>query len=159
MDAGLLFQPSARNLGFGLSLLNLGRKEQGHYVGGDAGGLLPVSLKGGMCYSPLDLAKTKVVVDLELPWHDVALLSGGLEYAYSSNLTLRGGSRIDWNELKYLVAKASAEKRGDLQGGNALKAATGFTFQADGIAFDYAVQYWYGLSWVHALTLRYAVGA
>ena len=157
VDAGLLFQPNTRNLGFGLALLNLGRKEQAHYIGGASGGLLPVSLKGGMCYSPLDLPKSKVVVDLELPWDDVALLSGGAEYAYSPSLTLRVGSRIDWNEMKYLVVKASAEKRGDLQGGNALKAATGLTFQADGIAFDYAVQYWYGLSWVHALTIRYAI--
>ncbi|MEO7424181.1 MAG: hypothetical protein ABI036_03275, partial [Fibrobacteria bacterium] len=61
VDAGLLYQPNARNLGFGLALLNLGRKEAAHTTGGRTGGLLPVSLKGGMYYSPFDLPKAKVV--------------------------------------------------------------------------------------------------
>jgi hypothetical protein len=157
VDAGLLYQPNARNLGFGLALLNLGRKEAAHTTGGRTGGLLPVSLKGGMYYSPFDLPKAKVVADVELPWFDVPRLSGGLEYAYTPNLILRAGSRIDWVETRYYLLKATDQRPGELQGGNALKAAGGFTFMADEIAVDYAVQYWNGLSWVHALTLKYAL--
>ncbi|MEO7776820.1 MAG: hypothetical protein ABIY63_04770, partial [Fibrobacteria bacterium] len=103
--------------------------------------------------------KAKVVADVELPWFDVPRLSGGLEYAYTPNLILRAGSRIDWVETRYYLLKATDQRPGELQGGNALKAAGGFTFQADDIAVDYAVQYWNGLSWVHALTLKYAVGS
>lgn len=157
IDAGLLYQPSARNLGFGLALLNLGRKERSQLAGGATGGLLPVSLKGGMYYYPLDLPKGKLALDVEVPWHDVPLLSGGIEYAYSQALTLRAGSRMDWNEAKFLFNKASADQQGELIGGNALKLAGGFTFQAEGIAVDYAMQYWLNLSWVHAVTLRYAL--
>jgi hypothetical protein len=157
VDGGLLYQPSARNLGFGLALLNLGRKVRSQLEGGATGGLLPVSLKGGMYYYPLDIPKGKLAVDIEIPWHDVPLLSGGIEYAYSQALTLRAGSRLDWNEAKYVFKKASAEKHAELLGGNALKLATGFTFQAEGLAVDYAVQYWLNLSWVHAITLRYAL--
>lgn len=157
VDAGLLFQPSVRNMGFGLSLLNLGRKERSQFIGGEVGGLLPLSLKGGMYYYPTELPKGKVAVDLEIPWHDVPLLSGGLEYAYSQALTLRAGSRIDWNEVQYLFAKAKAEDTEELNGGSALKLAAGFTFQVEGIAIDYAAQYWLNLSWVHAFTLRYAL--
>ncbi len=157
VDAGMLYQPSTRNVGFGLALLNLGRKEAAHYTGGSTGGLLPVSLKGGMFYSPFDLPKAKVVADLELPWHDVPRLSGGLEYAYLPSLTLRAGSRVDWVETRYYFLKATDQRPGELQGGNALKLASGFTFQSDGIAVDYAVQYWNGLSWVHALTVKYAL--
>jgi hypothetical protein len=157
VDLGLLYQPNVRNIGFGLALLNFGRKERAQTQSGETGGLLPLSLKGGLYYYPTDLPRTKVAVDLEVPWHDVPLLSGGVEYAYSPNFILRGGSRIDWNEAHFLYDKAVADGSGGFDGGNALKLATGFTFVADGIAFDYAVQYWYGLSWVHALTVRYAL--
>ncbi len=157
VDAGLLYQPNVKNVGFGLALLNLGRKERGHSVDGRTGGLLPVSLNGGFFYSPLDVPKAKVAVDLQLPLQDVPMLSGGVEYAYTPALTLRMGSRIDMTEANYLFNKASAQDAGELDGGNALKFAGGFTFQTDGLALDYAVQYWYGLSFVHAMTVRYAL--
>ena len=159
VDLGMLYQPNVRNVGFGLALLNLGRKETAHTTDGRTGGLLPVSLKGGMFYYPLDLPKAKVAVDLEVPWHDTPRLSGGLEYALNPSLTVRTGSRIDWVESRYYFLKATDQRPGELQGGNALKLAAGFTFLADDISLDYAVQYWYGLSWVHALTVKYAVGA
>jgi hypothetical protein len=157
VDAGLLYQPSARNIGFGLALLNLGRKEGEHYTGGRTGGPLPASLKGGFYYSPFDLPKAKVVADAEIPWYDAPRLAGGIEYAYNPSLTLRAGSRIDWVETRYYFLKATDQRPGELQGGNALKLASGFTFQADDVVLDYAVQYWYGLSWVHALTVKYAL--
>ncbi len=157
LDAGLLYQPSARNLGFGLALLNLGRKERSQLTGGATGGLLPLSVKGGMYYYPMELPKGKLAVDLEIPWHDVPKLSGGIEYAYSQGLIVRAGSRIDWNEFNYLLDQASGNSQGDLVGGNALKMTAGFTFQVEGVAVDYAAQYWMNLSWVHAVTLRYAL--
>ena len=52
LDVGLLYQPNVRNLGFGLALLNLGRKEIAHSLDGRTGGPLPVSLKGGFFYFP-----------------------------------------------------------------------------------------------------------
>ena len=159
VDAGLQYQPNVRNLGFGVALLNVGRKETAHYAGGRTGNLLPVSLKAGLFYYPLDLPKAKVAVDAEVPWHDAPRLSGGVEYAYSPGLTLRAGSRVDWTETRYYLGKIMDQQSGELQGGNALKLATGFTFLADDIGIDYALQYWYGLSWVHALTLKYAVGS
>lgn len=157
VDAGMQYQPSVKNLGFGLSLLNVGRKEGGHFNGDVTGGLLPVSLKGGFFYSPLELPKGRVAVDLEVPWHDVPLVSGGFEYAYSPSLILRAGSRINWTEARHYFLEATDQNPGDLMGGNALKLASGFTFQSEGLALDYAVQYWLDLSWVHALTLRYAL--
>jgi hypothetical protein len=157
LDLGLLYQPNVRNLGFGLALLNLGRKEIAHTLDGRTGGLLPVSLKGGFFYFPLDLPKAKVAVDAEVPWNDAPRLAGGVEYAYTPSFTVRAGSRIDWTETRHIFLKVTDERPGDLDGGNALKLAGGFTFLADGIGLDYAVQYWYGLSWVHALTLKYSL--
>ncbi|MDB5105743.1 MAG: hypothetical protein JWP91_3432 [Fibrobacteres bacterium] len=157
VDLGLLYQPNVRNMGFGLALLNFGRKETAHTLDGRTGGLLPVSLKGGMFYYPLDLPKAKVAVDAEVPWHDAPRLSGGVEYAYSPSFTMRLGSRIDWTEARYYFLKATDERPGDLQGGNALKLSGGFTFVTESIGLDYAVQYWNGLSWVHAMTVRYAL--
>ncbi len=159
VDLGMQYQPSVRNLGFGLALLNLGRKETAHYTGGRTGNLLPASLKGGFFYYPLDLPRAKVVVDAEAPWHDAPRLAMGCEYAVSPGFTARLGSRVDWIEANYYLGKIMNEHPGDLQGGNALKLAGGFSFLADDIGIDYAVQYWYGLSWVHALTLKYAIGA
>lgn len=157
LDAGLQYQPAVRNLGFGVSLLNLGTKLASQREGGPTGGLLPAALKGGFFYHPLDLPKGRVAVDLELPWHGVPMVSGGLEYAYSQAFAIRAGSRITFQEIEHLVQQATDQRPGDLESGNALKLAGGFTFQADGIGLDYAAQYWHGLSWVHALTLRYAV--
>lgn len=157
VDAGLLYQPAARNLGFGLSLLNVGTQMASQVEGGETGGLLPMSLKGGFYYHPLDLPKGRVTVDVELPWHDAPLLLGGIEYAYSPGLILRAGTRANLPELQYYLAKATDQRPGYFEGGNALKAAGGLTFQADGVGVDYAAQYWLGLSWVHALTVRYAV--
>jgi hypothetical protein len=157
LDLGMLYQPSVKNIGFGLALLNLGRKEGGHFTGDETGGLLPLSLKGGFYYYPLELPKARLLVDLELPWHDVPLLSGGIEYSYSQYLLLRAGSRIDWTEARHYFLEATDSSPGELQGGNALKLAAGFTVLLGGIAVDYAVQYWDGLSFVHALTLHYAL--
>jgi hypothetical protein len=157
LDVGMLYQPNVRNMGFGLALLNLGRKVRAHTVDGSTGGLLPLSLKGGMFYFPLDLPKAKVAVDAELPWFDSPRLSGGVEYAYTPNFILRAGSRVDWIEARHYYRTITDERPGPIQGGNALKAAGGFTFAANDITVDYAVQYWYGLSWVHALTVKCAL--
>lgn len=157
VDLGVQYQPKVRNLGFGAALLNLGRKESAHFQGGDKGGALPVALKGGMYYYPLDLPRARVAADLELPWHGAPLLSGGVEYTVSPALQVRAGTRFDFDELGHYLDLALGEEPGDLMGGNALKIAGGFTFQADGVAVDYAAQYWLYLSWVHAVTLRYAI--
>lgn len=157
VDLGLQYQPKVRNLGFGAALLNFGRKESAHFEGGGKGGALPVGLKGGMYYYPLDLPKTRVAADLEIPWHDAPLLSGGLEYTFSPALQVRAGTRFDLDELAHYLDLALGGDSGDLAGGNALKLAGGFTFQADGVAVDYAAQYWRYLSWVHAVTIRYAI--
>jgi hypothetical protein len=156
-DLGMLYQPYVRNIGFGVSLLNLGKQVQAHIVGGRTGGLLPASLKAGMFYFPLEIPKAKVAVDVEAPLRDAPRISGGIEYALQPSLIVRAGSRLDWTEIKYYYQKVADERPGELQGGNALKLAGGFTFLADDVALDYAVQYWHDLSWVHALTLKFAL--
>lgn len=157
VDAGVLYQPAARNLGFGASLLNLGNKIAPQIEGGETGGLLPVSVKGGFFYYPLELPKGRVAMDVEVPWHDVPRVAGGLEYAYSNALVLRAGTRVTLPEVKYYALKASDQRPGDFDGGSALKATGGLTFQTEGVGLDYATQFWLGLGWVHAITLRYAV--
>ena len=157
VDLGLQYQPDARNVGFGLSLLNLGRKQAAHFTGGESGGMLPASLKAGFFYYPLDLPKGRLALDLEVPWYDSPLVSGGLEYAYTPNFMLRVGSRLNWAEARHYFLKLTDQERGEFAGGNALKLAGGFSFEGEGIAVDYAVQYWLALNWVHALTLRFAL--
>lgn len=158
IDAGLLYQPNAKNIGFGLSLLNVGRKEVSQLVGGKTGGLLPASLKGGLYYYPQDIPKTRLVADVEIPYFDPALLSGGFEYFYSKQFILRAGSRINLPEAKYYFLKVTDQRPGEFSGGNALKMAGGFSFLGEGFDLDYAVQYWMNLSWVHAVTLKCPVG-
>ncbi len=158
LDAGILIQPSAKNLGFGLSVLNVGRKEVSQLVGGKNGGLLPASLKGGLYYYPREIPKTRLVADLEIPYFDPPLLSGGFEYYYTPQFVLRAGSRINLPEAKYYFLKATDQRPGEFSGGNALKMAGGFTFLGEEFDLDYAVQYWMDLSWVHAVTLKCPVG-
>jgi hypothetical protein len=157
VDLGMLYQPNVRNLGFGLALLNAGRQVQAHIVGGRTGGMLPGSVKAGMYYFPTELPKAKLALDVEAPLRDSPRLAGGIEYALNPYLVLRGGTRIDWTEARYYLLKLTDQRPGDLLGGNALKMAGGFTFLADEVTLDYAVQYWHDLSWVHALTVRYAL--
>ena len=157
IDAGMQYQPNVRNLGFGIAVVNAGRKESPHYVGGDKGGMLPLALKGGMFYFPLDLPKAKVALDLEVPFHESPRVAGGAEYALMPSFTIRAGGKVDWAEADYLAKTITDERPERLRGGIALKGAGGFTFAADDLAVDYAVQYWHGLSWVHALTLKHSV--
>lgn len=157
VDAGVQYQPNVRNLGFGVAVLNAGRKESPHFLGGDEGGMLPLALKGGMFYFPLDLPKAKVSLDLEIPFHESPRLAGGAEYALMPAFTVRAGGKLDWAEADYLAKTITDERPERLQGGIALKGAGGFTFAADDLSVDYAVQYWHGLSWVHALTLKHSV--
>jgi hypothetical protein len=117
---------------------------------------LPTSLKAGFFYSAPELPKARVQIDGEAPLHAAIRLSGGLEYAYAPSFTLRVGSRIDWSEIRHYYQSLTEEETGTWQGGNALKATAGFTFASDAYSVDYAVQYWQELSWVHALTLKYA---
>ena len=159
VDIGMQYQPSVKNLGFGIAVLNLGRKERSQIIGGSTGGLLPVSVKAGLFYLAPDLPKARFLADGEMPLHGVPRLSGALEYAYSPAFTLRVGSRIDWNEATHYYNALTDAETGTWQGGDALKLTTGFTFASDGYSVDYAAQYWQGLSWVHALTLRYNLGS
>lgn len=157
VDLGMQYQPPAKNLGFGVAILNLGRKERSQIVGKEAGGLLPASAKAGFFYSAPDLPKARLSADAEAPLHGSPRFSGALEYAYSPAFTVRVGSRVQWSELAHYYNALTDAETGTWQGGNALKLAAGFTFVSDGYAVDYAAQYWQGLSWVHALTLKYAV--
>jgi hypothetical protein len=157
VDAGLQYQPPAKNLGFGVAVLNLGRKERSQIAEGKRGGLLPAALKAGFFYSAPDLPKAKLLMDGELPWHGSPRAAGAIEYAYAPGFILRTGSRIDWSEFTHYYNSLTDAETGTWEGGNALKLTGGFTFASDGLAVDYAAQYWQGLSWVHALTLRYAL--
>jgi hypothetical protein len=157
VDAGLQYQPAVRNLGFGLSLLNAGRKESPHFNGGDKGGMLPLALKGGLFYFPLDLPKARLALDLELPYHETPRLAAGAEFAWFPAVTLRAGGKLDWAEADYLIKTIIDEQPERILGGVALKAASGFTFAAEDFAVDYAVQYWHGLSWVHVITVKHSV--
>lgn len=157
VDLGMQYQPPAKNVGFGLALLNLGRKERSQLQDGKAGGLLPVSLKAGAFYSVPELPKARFLADAEVPLHGSPRAAGALEYAYLPSFILRLGSRIDWSEAAHYYKALTDAEKGTWQGGDALKLTAGFTFASDGYAVDYAAQYWQGLSWVHALTLRYAV--
>jgi hypothetical protein len=157
LDLGLQYQPAAKNVGFGVALLNLGRKEASQIKDGKTGGLLPVAAKAGFFYSAPELPKARLVLDGELPLHGAPRASGGIEYAYAPGFTFRLGSRIDASEVEHYYQDFTGTEKETWQGGGALKATAGFTFASDGYALDYAAQYWQGLSWVHALTLRYAV--
>ncbi|MBW8886197.1 MAG: hypothetical protein JF616_00455 [Fibrobacteres bacterium] len=157
VDLGMQYQPAARNVGFGVALLNVGRKERSQLIGKDAGGLLPISLKAGFFYSAPEMPKAKLLADGEVPLHGSPRASGAIEYAYSPSFILRMGSRVQMSELAHYYNSLTDAETSTWQGGNALKLTAGFTFVSDGYALDYAAQYWDGLSWVHALTLKYAV--
>lgn len=158
VDLGMQYQPAAKNIGFGVALLNLGRKERSQIIGKSAGGLLPLSAKAGVFYSAPDLPKFKFLADGELPLHGSPRASGAVEYAYTPSFILRLGSRVEASELTHYYNDLTDAETTTWQGGNALKLTGGFSFTSQGYAIDYAAQYWDGLSWVHALTLRYAVG-
>jgi hypothetical protein len=141
LDAGLQYQPPAKNVGFGVALLNLGRKERSQLKDGKSGGLLPVSLKAGFFYSAPELPKAKLMIDGEIPLYGAARASGGLEYAYTPAFILRVGSRVSMDEVSHYYGDLTDSEKGTWQGGNALKATGGFTFASDGYSVDYAVQY------------------
>lgn len=158
LDAGIQYQPALRGLGFGVEVLNLGRKERAHTADGRIGGLLPGSLKGGLFYQPADRRGTRLLADLELPFLDSPLFSFGVEQALNPFFLLRAGTRLDYHEAKYLALVALAQEDRDFHGGNAMKLTGGFGVLWEGLSLDYAAQWWRDLSLVHAVTVRGGVG-
>src|SRR5215217_8781261 len=67
-DAGVQYQPSTRNVGFGASLTNVGRKFTGHFEGDDSKGALPGAARAGLFYHPRGKRQLALSLDAELPF-------------------------------------------------------------------------------------------
>ncbi len=154
VDLGLQFQPNRRNIGLGVSLLNVGTKIRSQITGGEKGGALPASLKAGMFYFLGNRAHTRLTVDVETPWHDYPLVSAALQHQFNPYLIGRVGARANYPEIRHLLLLAADQKPGEFRGGNALKLAGGFGVPFEVAELDYAFQLWQGASWVHVLAVR-----
>ena len=156
IDAGIQYQPAVRNVGFGASVTNLGRKFTG-YTESDEGGPLPGMVKGGLFYHPRGRKQLAIVADVELPFYDAPVLALGGEYRVLSEWELRAGTRWNTDDMRnlygWLNPSADIEKRG----GEAIKLAAGTTVRVGSVAVDYAAQWWQSLGLVHSLTVAWAI--
>ena len=61
MDLGIQYQPSFKRVQLGLSLVNAGRKERGHFEDSKQGGFLPLEMKTGIAYKPVALPRSNLL--------------------------------------------------------------------------------------------------
>jgi hypothetical protein len=156
IDAGVQYQPAVRNVGFGASVTNLGRKFTGH-TRSDETGPLPGMAKGGVFYHPRGRKQLALVADLEVPFYSPAALALGAEYRLLSVWDIRAGTRWNSDDLRNLYGWLNPSEGIDERGGEAVKVAAGTTVHVGPVGVDYAVQWWRELGTVHSLTVAWAI--
>jgi hypothetical protein len=158
IDMGVQYQPDTKQFLFGASILNLGRKEVAHTRDGQTGGMIPLEIRGGMVFHSLSMPKSRIVVDVCVPYHNYPYLAGGIEHQIKNSLTLRAGTRFNLPEAQtafrnFILSQDTDENTAR----NALKLAGGFSFFMDFLTLDYAAQYWHLLGIVHYVTFKWKV--
>jgi hypothetical protein len=156
LDAGIQYQPAVRNLGFGASVVNLGRKLNGH-TGTDGTGPLPGMVKGGVFYHPRGRRQLALVADVELPFYSAPVLALGGEYRVLSEWELRAGTRWDSDDMRNLYGWLNPSADTGERGGEAVKLAAGTTVRVGPVGVDYAAQWWRELGIVHSLTVAWSI--
>lgn len=155
-DAGFQYQ-AARNVGIGVSVVNVGRELRGYSHDGTASsGSLPGAFKAGAFLHPRGLERMSIELDAEAPFYEVPALALGYEYRVMSEWDVRAGTRWDSNDIRNLLGWLGATGNAEHYG-SALKAATGTTLRTGHADVDYALQWWSDLGIVHALTLSWRV--
>ncbi len=155
-DVGVQYQPAARNLGFGASLVNVGKKIRGHFAGDADRGGFPTVANAGLFYHPIGQDKVTLTAQAELPFYDAPAAALGCEYRYSPQWTLRAGTRWDVNDVRNILVETGSVG-GAPRYGSAMKAAAGTSLQVGAIGVDYALQWWVDLGFVHTLALSWAL--
>lgn len=153
-DLGVQIQPAIRSLGFGFSVLDIGRKFRGHSSETQSDGWTASRIKAGLFFVPRRLTKMRVFADVESQGDANPALNAALEYVLSPAFTLRGGARVNWDEMVWLFEDASGSTNGPFYGGEARRLALGATMAWDNFALDYAVVWWSALGFQHGLTMR-----
>ncbi len=153
-DIGIIYLPGVRNLGFGLALLNAGRKFVSHTSNGDSSGMTPMALRGGFYFIPAGWKRLRLTGQMQVDDADNPIFSGAGEWTLSPYFIARAGLRGSWLELRHVGAMIADDKVAPFYGGEARRLGLGFTFLRQPIAVDYGVQWWTRLGFVHALTLR-----
>ena len=151
-EAGILYQPKIKSLGFGASISNLGRKMTPHYGGESELGWMPALIRGGMHYYPRG-RRLRVILHAELPWHTEPLITLGGEFLHSKYLHFRAATRMNLSDLKHYSRFVLGENQ-PVSSGNELKASAGVTVDLDKYKVDFASQYWRSLGFGHVITLR-----
>jgi len=154
VDVGLLYNPKVRNLGFGMALLNAGRKWTAHTYDGSDAGYTPAAIRAGLYYIPPAWAKLRLASEIQIDDGDNPILSAAGEYGFSSFVQFRAGVRGNWREMKHLWTVVSEGNAGPFYGGEARRLGAGFTLNHGGLALDYGLQWWTDLGIVHGLTLK-----
>lgn len=165
IDAGALFSPGAKNLGFGFAVVNAGRKfishtSEGAAAGGEAaelaagGGYTPVTLKAGLFYIPPALRKWRFLAEVQADDAENPKFGAAAEWTPVAYLTARAGVRGNWQEMRYAWQAYGEGKDVSLYGEEARRLGAGFTFGTMGMSLDYGVQWWQDLGFVHGLTVK-----
>ncbi len=157
VDAGVQYQPAARNIGFGASVTNLGRQLTGHFEGHRGYGPLPTVLRAGAFYQPPANRHLVAIGDVELPFYSAPVLAIGGEYRFSDEWQVRGGTRWSYHDLRNLAGWIDPNAGINERYGDVVKLAGGTTLRVRSATVDYAAQWWRGTGIVHALTLGWAL--
>lgn len=154
-DAGVQYQPAARNVGFGAAVTNVGPKFRGHVEGDDAG-MLPAAARVGMFYHPRG-KQLALALDAEAPLHGVPALALGAEYRVIPEWQVRAGTRWDYHDFKNAYGWINPSANLEERYGEAVKLAAGTTVRIGPVDVDYAAQWLRDLGFVHSLGISLAM--
>jgi hypothetical protein len=155
-DAGVQYQPAVRNVGFGASVTNVGRKFTGH-TASDGPGPLPGMAKAGIFYLPRGKSQLALTADVEAPFYSPPVLAVGTEYRVLSVWELRAGTRWNADDFHNLYGWLNPSEGIRERGGEAVKLAAGTSVHVGPVDVDYAAQWWRELGLVHSLTVAWAI--
>jgi hypothetical protein len=156
VDAGVQYQPAARNVGFGASVTHLGRKFTGHFEGDDTG-LLPATAKAGLFYHPRGKRQLALALDAEVPLHGVPALAIGAEYRVMPEWQLRAGTRWDYHDIRNAYGWINPSSEIEERYGESTKLAAGTTVRIGPVGVDYAAQWRRELGIVHSLGVGWSL--
>ncbi|MFP4522636.1 MAG: PorV/PorQ family protein [Fibrobacterota bacterium] len=109
VDFGGIYRPAMfKRVVFGMVLKDAGFVKSGFTGSGD-GQTLPTTLKFGLKYSPVNIRKLSVNLDLHAPFRGYYEYRGGLEYQIDRNFSVMGGYRLAHQQVKEVFSFFTAD--------------------------------------------------
>lgn len=156
LDWGLVWNSPSPRIGFGVSVLNLGRQFRAYTDDGKNDYALNTRVRAGTHLRPSAVRGLVILIDAEIPRYSQPYAQLGLEYQPNAILTLRGGlERPMANILGTLDGLIEGDESETLADPGSAYGNFGFGVRWSKVSLDYAlVLMRYEVGQIHKISLR-----